>query len=313
MTYWRVLVVIACLCTTACEKDPARSVKIAERPAPPAAVLPSAGTETTPPSVSANARPVATVASSPLDESPSVPANPSPSSSVPRNPAPASSAPASLTRKQAIASGDIRAPVLGSAATAAPTAPQQPRTADKVASTEAVANAPPTSPAQSAASEPRPNGCPPPPEDSSGPSTLTVSGPCAFEHKGIANCEWHADDFYLSMTRKAAQGATLTVYINVEGYDGPGQYKSAQMFIGVQDKTSIYRWSSDAVTITVGPDQEFAVLPTTKLAAEPVLIDCTGPMTNYQCGGRGESKVFIGTAEVVAGTLRCDGGGKKKS
>ena len=132
------------------------------------------------------------------------------------------------------AGDSFRAPVLGSAATAAPTAPQQPRTADKVASTEAVANAPPTSPAQSAASEPRPNGCPPPPEDSSGPSTLTVSGPCAFEHKGIANCEWHADDFYLSMTRKAAQGATLTVYINVEGYDGPGQYKSAQMFIGVQ-------------------------------------------------------------------------------
>jgi hypothetical protein len=84
------------------------------------------------------------------------------------------------------------------------------------------------------------------------------------------------------------------------------------MFAGVQDKTSIYRWSNDTVGITVGPGEEYAVLPKTRLDAEPLLVDCTGPMDDFQCSGRGTAEVLEGTAELVSGTLRCEGGGKQK-
>ena len=82
----------------------------------------------------------------------------------------------------------------------------------------------------------------------------------------------------------------LMIYINVENYHGPDTYKRAQMFLGLQDKTSIYRWSSDIVAITVGAGEEFVTLPATRLDAEPILVDCTGPMTNFQCSGRGEAE-----------------------
>ncbi len=156
------------------------------------------------------------------------------------------------------------------------------------------------------------NGCPPPPEDSAGGSSLTVTGPCAFEHKGTVSCERLVDDFYLTTTRKAAQGTTLTFFVNVEHYNGPGSYKDAQMFVSVMNKKLIYQWSSDTVDITVGPEEAFAVLPTTQLLAEPLLVDCSGPMTNYQCGGRGDPTVFTDTYEIVAGTLKCEAGGDKK-
>lgn len=151
----------------------------------------------------------------------------------------------------------------------------------------------------------RPPGCPPPPEDSDGPSSLAVTGPCTFQHRGSVDCESTADDFIVTMSRKAARGATLMVYINVEKYHGPGSYDGAQMFVGVQDKTAIYRWSSDEVAITVGPDEAFATLPTTKIDAEAQLTGCTGPMTNYQCGGYGSTSKILDTTEVVSGTLSC--------
>src|SRR5262249_54565932 len=158
----------------------------------------------------------------------------------------------------------------------------------------------------------RPEACPPPPEESSGPSSLVATGPCTFRHKGAASCESLGDDFYISFSRKALGAATLMVYINVEQYKGPGSYTRAEMFVGVQDKTSIYRWSSDTVNITVGPNEEFATLPTTRLEAEPVLVECTGPMTNFQCNGRGDAEGLEGTIAVLSGTLRCEGGGKEK-
>jgi hypothetical protein len=136
-----------------------------------------------------------------------------------------------------------------------------------------------------------------------------VAGPCAFQHQGTFACESTGDDFYISASRKAARGATLLVYINVEQYKGPGVYKDAQMYIGVQDKTSIHRWSSDKVDITVSPGEEFAVLPSTRLDAEPVLVGCSGPMTNFQCGGR---DTFEAPPAIVSGTMRCEGGGEKK-
>jgi hypothetical protein len=160
----------------------------------------------------------------------------------------------------------------------------------------------------------RPEACPPPPEDSPGPSTLTATGPCVFTHGGAVSCEASVDDFIMAGTRQAARGATLVIFINVEKYAGPGHYDGAQMFVEVEDKTSIYRWSSDNVSITVGPGEEFAELPATRLDAEPLLINCSGqvgPNSNwlYDCRGRSGATAIEGTTEVVSGTLRC---GKKQ-
>lgn len=40
-----------------------------------------------------------------------------------------------------------------------------------------------------------PAACPPPPEATRGPSSLKITGPCAFEHRGIAECEIANDDY----------------------------------------------------------------------------------------------------------------------
>ena len=216
---------------------------------------------------------------------------------------------------------DVAPPPAATATVAAPpSAAKAPSPTTKSGSRVKVAASPPAAaaptPADKSAAGPslsnewRPASCPIPREGGTGPSRLTVTGPCAFEHREKFTCEALADDFYISMTRKAAQGATLMLYINVEGYHGAGEYKDAQTWAGVQGKKDIYRWSSDAVTITLGPDQAFAVLPTTRLDAEPVLVDCTGPLDNYQCGGRGELQELLATAEVVAGTMHCESGAK---
>jgi hypothetical protein len=157
----------------------------------------------------------------------------------------------------------------------------------------------------------RPESCPPPPEDSPGRSALVVTGPCAFEHRGAVSCESTRDDFIIAATRKAAHGATLVIYVNVEKYAGPGSYNGAQMFVEVEDGTSIYRWSNDNFPITVGRGEEFAVLPATRLDAEPLLVNCSGqvgPQSNwlYDCKGVGGSTPIEGTTEVVSGTLWCD-------
>jgi hypothetical protein len=226
------LAVIVCLVTLACDKDPARAVKIAIQP------------------------PQAT---HPADSAPKLP-----------TPAP---------------DPDLRRPI------------------DTIVH-RSTARGLVTSPRDAAWS---PDGCPPPTEEGSGSDLLTVTGPCAFEHREPVGCESLADDFLMTMSRKGARGATVMVFINVEHYKGPGHYDGAQMFVGVQDRTNIYRWSNDEVTMTVGAGEAFAVLPTTQLTAEPMLVRCTGPMTNYQCDARQEATVMEGTVEVLSGTLRCKG------
>ncbi len=160
--------------------------------------------------------------------------------------------------------------------------------------------------ARPAATDWRPPGCPPRSEASSGPSTFTASGPCAFEHRGAVACEVLADDFLVTLSRKAAEGVTLMVYINVEHYHGPGDYPDAQIFLGLQDKINIYRWSSDTLNITVDSGEQSITLPGTSLEAEPLFSNCTGPMTNFQCEGRGGADEFLKSREVVSGTLRCE-------
>jgi hypothetical protein len=225
-------------------------------------------------------------------------------------PAEAVGAPPVATVAPATAAGVV-AGTLPESATR-PDAGAPPRSAAKAAASAAPAGSLDGAAAAAARSaEWRSQSCPPPPEGASGPSSLAVTGPCAFRHRGAVSCEALVDDFYISVSRKAARGSTLMVYINVENYHGPGRYKDAQMFMSVQDRSSIYRWSNDAVEITVGPNEEFAVLPPTRLDAEPVLVDCTGPMDNFQCGGRRDVAAMMRTSHVASGTLRCDGAGKQ--
>jgi hypothetical protein len=272
-----------CLAVGGCDKDPARSMKIATRPAAvaadsvatlPSAAAPPAEAEIAAPAVRPPAVPGASVAIPPT------------SSKVPVADPPATKASSSTksTPKVKIATGRK---------VAASTDPVP---------AEQRATGPSPSP------EWRPPGCPIPKEGGKGPSSITVTGPCAFQHQGKFVCEPLADDLYISMTRKAAQGSTLMLYINVERYHGAGEYKAAQMWIAVQGKKEIYRWSSDEVSLTIGPNQAFVVLPTTRLEAEPLLVDCTGRLDNYQCGGRGDLQELIATASVVAGTMHCEAG-----
>ncbi len=157
----------------------------------------------------------------------------------------------------------------------------------------------------SAAAPWQPSGCPPPPEASSGRSNFTASGPCAFEHRTEVACEALEDDFLVTLTRKAAGGGTLMVFINVEFYKGPGDYTGAQIFLGLQDKKNMYRWSTDTMTATVGKGEAFITMPETRLQWEPAYLNCTGPMTNYQCEGRGAMSDLPITTETISGTLHC--------
>ena len=209
----------------------------------------------------------------------------------------------------AAASAAVAPPPIDADAAAARAASSAPATRPVDASAAAKAKiAAAAAPGAAALADPgwRPPGCPPPAESGPGPSRLNVSGPCSFGHQGRFSCEKIHDDFYISMSRKAANGSTLMIFVNVEKYNGPGDYKTGEMHLSVQDRSSIYRWSSQEVELTVGPDAAFVTLPRTRLEAEPVLVDCTGPMTNYQCSGRGELEALLGTVQILSGRMQCE-------
>jgi hypothetical protein len=150
------------------------------------------------------------------------------------------------------------------------------------------------------------------PEPPQGPSTLRATGPCAFEHRAATNCESAGDDFIVAITRKTAGNATLVVFLNVERYRGPGSYENAEMFVAVQDGTSLYRWWGDTVNATVGPDEAFVTLTSARLEAEPLHMDCVrviGPETNYlyDCEKLSNERTAVdNTFEDISGTLVCE-------
>ena len=191
----------------------------------------------------------------------------------------------------------------GPGAAAAGGTPQRQPPGEPGGQTSAATGALPPAPADIA--DWRPAGCPPPSEEATGPGRLIVSGPCAFEHQAAVSCEILPDDLIIAVTRKGARGSTVMVYLNVEKYTGPGTYDEAQMFVGVQDATTISRWSSDMVALTVGKNGDFVELPATRLEAEPMLLQCSGPMTNFQCEARDSLDAMEKTVETVSGTLYC--------
>jgi hypothetical protein len=154
-------------------------------------------------------------------------------------------------------------------------------------------------------SEWRPTSCPVVPETGGGPGSLKVTGPCPFEHKGLAECEIHTDDYDADVHRKGRDGGPVLLHISVEHNIVPGSYKDNEITFSIQDKSKIYRWASKTVELTVGAGLETIDIHDARLEPEPVLVNCTGPLNNYQCDGRGDEEEVLKTFPVVSGTLHC--------
>jgi len=121
-----------------------------------------------------------------------------------------------------------------------------------------------------------PDYCPPPPEPERGTGTLTVSGPCNFEHHGLADCTSLNDDFVLSVRRPARQGAEISIYVNVEKYAGPAKYSHVQILVSVSHLKGPFRWRSDDAIATVGKDEKSLTLDSAHLA--PLLTQDAGEL-----------------------------------
>jgi hypothetical protein len=114
----------------------------------------------------------------------------------------------------------------------------------------------------------KPENCTLEPEQK-GKSTLVAAGPCAIRQTGEVACRSLTDDMHVLFLRKAQNGGTVSVYINVETFHGPGDYTNAQMFLTYQNGSSYYHWSNDSTRITVAPGTKSVVLPVDTLLAEP--------------------------------------------
>ena len=165
-------------------------------------------------------------------------------------------------------------------------------------------------PPPAAAGKWRPAACPPLGGPGSGPSTLKVKGPCAFEHRAEADCEYTGDDFYVTVVRKARNGAELVFHVNVERYVGPGKYKAPNdVLVSLKDGSKIYRWWTNEFGVTVGPGSRYVSLHEVRLEPELVLIGCTGPQMNFQCDGRGDEPKHMETITIATGAIYCKAGG----
>jgi hypothetical protein len=133
-----------------------------------------------------------------------------------------------------------------------------------------------------------------------------VTGPCGFEHKGDAECEALADDFLVTVVRKGRRNAEVMLYVNVERYVGPGVYKAPNdMFVGVKDGSTIYRWLSNDFEVTVNPGSKSITFRDVRLEPELPLLGCTGPQTNFQCDERGDDPKHMASLTIASGTIAC--------
>lgn len=82
---------------------------------------------------------------------------------------------------------------------------------------------------------------------------LDVSGACSFKHQSPAKCNARGDDYYAIIERKLTDGSTVELYLNVEAYTGAGVYeKKGQILVLVRRGQSLYRWSNQESTVTLG-------------------------------------------------------------
>src|SRR5262249_51695183 len=118
-------------------------------------------------------------------------------------------------------------------------------------------------------------------------SDFSFAGPCAFRETSRAYCNATADDFYVVVQRPLPAGRTLDLYLDVEFYKGPGDYRDAQALLIVQDRTTLYTWSNFRANGAVRPGGAGVRLERTELAPE---------------AGRAGAGI-----ETVSGTLACGG------
>jgi len=137
--------------------------------------------------------------------------------------------------------------------------------------------------------DPFPGGlCPPEAEraNSSG-SSADFGGVCPFHQGGRVYCRSSGDDFYVLLRRALPGGGSLSLYVDVEFYRGPGSYRDVQVLLLVQDAQTIYQWSNFRAQATVAAREGSLRLPRTQLGVE---------------SGRAGSG-----SETVSGTLACGG------
>ena len=58
----------------------------------------------------------------------------------------------------------------------------------------------------------------------------------------------------MTFARPANEGAMITLYANVERYQGPGRYDEAEVQVAVQDRGVLFRWTGTA-HVTVEPGE----------------------------------------------------------
>jgi hypothetical protein len=157
-----------------------------------------------------------------------------------------------------------------------------------------------------------PPGCPPPAETGKGSSNVTVTGPCAFTHTADAECDAEGDDFLVTVVRRGRNSAELVLFLNIERFVGPRTYKAPNdMWLSLKAGSNIYRWSTNDYVATVGPGSKSVTFKEVRLEPEPLLVDCTGPQTNYQCDGRGSDTNLDASMTIVSGTIHCKPGRTK--
>lgn len=107
------------------------------------------------------------------------------------------------------------------------------------------------------------------PEEKDAGSTFFAKGPCSFRHTGTAKCRSLVDDMYALILRNSTGPGTVSVYVNTEGFTGPGEYKDAQVSLTYQNGTAYYHWGSDSVHLTVSPGEKSVTLAENTLQPEP--------------------------------------------
>ncbi len=116
----------------------------------------------------------------------------------------------------------------------------------------------------------RPSLCPPLPEaQAPAPSHLAFGGACAFDHASPVHCEVSQDDMYLTFSRPANEGAVVTLYVNVERYQGPGVYEAAEVLLTVRDRTALFRWSGTSPHVTIEAGETAVRFERAALSPEP--------------------------------------------
>lgn len=129
---------------------------------------------------------------------------------------------------------------------------------------------------QSAEPTPTSSYVPPPPApnpapNSAGTSDVTMAGAFKVHVSHDFRCLAAKDDYFIRQTFDLPNGMMLAVSINVEFYDGPGDYsKRVQILIRKLRGTTYYAsWYQDLGTMTVLPGNRGADMPAQPVPAEP--------------------------------------------